>query len=250
MYFQEVNDYGLVSVSNGAATKLPDFTALSSQLAIASPSSTAESAYTVVNTAAQACPTVDANWGASSNLPPIANADTCTCMLNSLSCVAKTGMSGAAIADLFNYICGNDNNACIGINSSAITGTYGAYSMCDSYHQLSFAMNGYYNDNKKAASACDFNGNATTQAASTASSCSSVLSAAGSAGTGSVTVVPTAAGSGSGSGSGSSTGSGSSQSSSKSAAGGITIPQFDMGLLQLGVYVVAAMMTGAGMVLL
>jgi hypothetical protein len=165
-------------------------------------------------------------------------------MVNSLSCVAKTGISGAAIADLFNYICGNDNNACIGINSNATTGTYGAYSMCDAYQQLSFAMNSYYNDNKKAATACDFNGNATTQAASTASSCSSVLSAAGSAGTGSVTAVPT------GAGSGSSTGSGSSQSSSKSAAGGMTIPQFDIGLLHLGVYVVAAMMTGAGMVLL
>lgn len=246
MYFQEVNDYGLVSVSNGAATKLPDFTALSSQLARVTPSSTAESAYKVVNTAAQACPTVDANWEASSNLPPIANADTCTCMVNSLSCVAKTGISGAAIADLFNYICGNDNNACIGINSNATTGTYGAYSMCDAYQQLSFAMNSYYNDNKKAATACDFNGNATTQAASTASSCSSVLSAAGSAGTGSVTAVPT----GAGSVSGSSTGSGSSQSSSKSAAGGMTIPQVDIGLLHLGVYVVAAMMTGAGMVLL
>jgi hypothetical protein len=167
-------------------------------------------------------------------------------MVNSLSCVAKTGISGAAIADLFNYICGNDNNACIGINSNATTGTYGAYSMCDAYQQLSFAMNSYYNDNKKAATACDFNGNATTQAASTASSCSSVISAAGSAGTGSVTAVPT----GAGSGSGSSTGSGSSQSSSKSAAGGMTIPQFDIGLLHLGVYVVAAMMTGAGMVLL
>jgi len=165
-------------------------------------------------------------------------------MLSSLSCVAKTDISGDAQEALFNYICGTDNNACTGILANATTGVYGEYSMCDSYQQLSFVMNAYYIDNNKAASACDFSGNATTQAASTASSCSSVLSAAGTAGTGSVTAVPT------GSGSGSSTGSGSSQSSSKSAAGGMTIPQFDIGSLQLGIYVVAAMMTGAGMVLL
>lgn len=232
----------MVTVSNGAATKLPDFTALSGQLAKATPSSTDASAYTVVNTAAQACPTVGADWLASSNLPPIANADTCNCMLASLSCVAKPGIDGSAIEELFNYICSSDFNACSGIARNATTGIYGAYSMCTSYQQLSFAMNAYFMDNKKASSACDFSGNATTQAASTASSCSSILSAAGTAGTGSVTVVPT--------GAGSTTGSSSAQSSSKSSAAAMAIPQFDMGLLQLGVYVVAAALAGAGMVLL
>jgi 1,3-beta-glucanosyltransferase GAS1 len=118
--------------------------------------------------------------------------------------------------------------------------------MCNSYQQLSFAMNAYVLDNKQAS--CDFSGNATTQTASTASACSSVLSAAGTAGTGSVTAVPTGAG---GSGAGTGTGSSSAQSSSKSsAAGAMNVPQFDMGLLQLSVYVVAAVMAGAGMVLL
>jgi hypothetical protein len=165
-------------------------------------------------------------------------------MLKSLSCVAKSGISGAASEELFNYICGTDNSACVGIYKNATTGTYGAYSMCNSDQQLSFAMNAYLLDNKKAS--CDFGGNATSQAASTASACSSVLSAAGTAGTGSVTAVPTGAG-----GSGTGTGSSSAQSSSKSsAAGAMTVPQFDMGLLQLGVYVVAAVMAGAGMVFL
>lgn len=234
----------MVTISNGAATKLADFTALSSQLAMVTPSSTDSSAYTVVNTAAQACPTVDSEWLAASNLPPIANSDTCTCMLKSLSCVAKTGISGSATEELFNYICGTDNSACVGIAKNATTGTYGAYSMCNSYQQLSFAMNAYLLDNKKAS--CDFGGNATSQAASTASSCSSVLSAAGTAGTGSVTAVPTGAGVSS-----TGTGSSSAQSSSKSsAAGAMTVPQFDIGLLQLSMYVVAAVMAGAGMVIL
>lgn len=238
---------GLVQVgSDGSATKLPDFTALSSQLAKATPSSTSLSAYTPANTAAQSCPTVDASWSASSNLPPIANPDTCSCMLSSLSCIAKSGLTGNRTAEIFDYICGADKNACNGINANATTGTYGAYSMCNAYEKLSFVINAYYNDNKKAASACDFNGDAKTVSASSGSNCSSVLSAAGTAGTGSVTAVPTGSGSGSGTGSGSS----SSQSTTKSAAGATTIPRFDMGLLQLGVYIVTATLVGAGMVLL
>jgi hypothetical protein len=166
-------------------------------------------------------------------------------MLSSLSCIANTDLSGNTTASIFNYICGADKSACAGITANATTGVYGAYSMCDDYEKLSFAMNAYYMDNKKAASACEFNGDAKTVSPSPASSCSSVLSAAGSAGTGSVTAVPTAAGSGSSTGSG-----GSSQSTTKSAAGAMTVPRFDMGLLQLGVYIVTATMVGAGMILL
>ncbi len=225
-------------------TKRSDFTALSSQLAQIQPSSTAASAYTVVNTVARACPTVGVDWSASSNLPPIANPDTCSCMVSSLSCVARTGLTGNQTADLFNYICGQDNGACTGINANATTGVYGAYSMCNAYQKLSFAMNKYYLDHNKAADACNFSKNATTQSPSPASSCSAVLSAAGTAGTGTVTAIPTGAGSGTG------TGSGAAQSSSKGAAGSLTIPRFDMGLLQLGIYVVAAAMAGAGMVIL
>jgi hypothetical protein len=51
------------------------------------------------------------------------------------------------------------------------------------------------------------------------------------------------------------TGTGSSSSSSgtsskKSAAGAVIIPRFDMGLLHLGAYLLAAGVAGAGMVLL
>lgn len=169
-------------------------------------------------------------------------------MLGSLSCIAKTGLSGNRTAEIFDYICGADKNACIGINANATTGTYGAYSMCNAYQKLSFAINAYYNDNKKAASACDFNGDAKTVSASSGSNCSSVLSAAGTAGTGSVTAVPTGSGGSGGSGTGS--GSSSSQSTTKSAAGATTVPRFDMGLLQLGVYIVTAILVGAGTVLL
>ena len=262
MYFQETNDYGmysnliqfsrildsnlvigLVSVSGNTASKLPDFTALSKQLALATPSSTSSAAYTVTNTQAQACPATGAGWAASSNLPPIANAELCSCMVTSLSCVANSGLSGNETATLFSTVCGLDNSACNGISANGTTGVYGAYSMCSASEQLSFAFDQYYQNQKKASTACDFNGNAKTQSGSKSSTCSALLNQAGTAGTGTVTTAPTGTGS-------SSSSSGSSTSTKKSAAGAVVIPRFDMGLLQLGVYVLVAGMAGAGMIVL
>jgi hypothetical protein len=167
-------------------------------------------------------------------------------MVSSLSCIANTGLSGNETASLFSTVCGLDNSACNGITSNATTGVYGAYSMCDSYSQLSFAFNQYYSAQNKASTACDFNGNAKTQSGSTSSSCKDLLNQAGTAGTGTVTSAPT----GTGSSSGSSGSSSSSSTSTKSAAGAVIVPRFDMGLLQLSAYVVVAGMAGAGMILL
>jgi len=246
MYFQEANDFGLVSVTGDTASKLPDFSALSSQLALATPSLTASSAYQVSNTQAQACPATGTAWAAASNLPPIANADVCTCMMSSLSCVANTNLSGNETATLFSTVCGLSNNACNGITANATTGTYGAYSMCSSYQQLSFAFDQYYQSQSKVATACSFNGNAKIQTSSTSNSCKALLNQAGTAGTGTVTTAPTGTGSTSGS-SGTST---SSSSSKSSSAGAMVIPQFDIGLLEIGAYLLTAGLAGAGMILL
>jgi hypothetical protein len=234
---------GLVSISGDTASKLPDFTALSKQLALATPSSTASADYIVTNTQPQACPATGANWAASDNLPPIANADLCSCMVTSLSCVAISGLSGNETATLFSTVCGLDNSACDGIYTNGTTGVYGAYSMCSASQQLSFAFDQYYQNQKKASTACDFNGNAKIQLGSTSSSCSSLLSRAGTAGTGIVTATPT--------GTSSSSGSSSSSTSTKTSAGGaVIIPWFHMGLLQLGAYILVAGMAGAGMIIL
>jgi hypothetical protein len=243
MYFQETNNYGLVSVSGTSVTKLAGFTSLSAQLAKATPKSTASSAYTVTNTVAQACPATGTAWAAASALPPIANSQLCSCMLSSLSCIANTGISGNETATLFDYVCGLDSAACTGISKNATTGVYGAYSMCTSYQQLSFAFDQYYKSQSKASSACDFSGNAKTQTSSTASTCSSLLSQAGTAGTGTVTSTPTGTGS---SGSSSS----SSSTTSKSASSAVIVPRFDMGLVHLSAYLLAAGIAGAGMILL
>jgi hypothetical protein len=236
--------------SDNSATKLADFTALSTQLAKATPSSTVMSAYQPANTAAQACPAVGTNWAASSNLPPIVNPDTCNCMVSSAACVPKTTLSSNRTQEIFDYICGADASACAGITANATTGKYGAYSMCGDYPKLVWAVNAYYTNQKKAASACSFNGDASVVSASPASSCSAVLSAAGSSGTGTVTVLPTAGGGSGSSGSGTSSGGGSSASTSKSAVGLVTVPRFDTGMLQIGGYIVSMVLVGATMILL
>lgn len=221
---------------------MADYTVLSTQLAKATPSATASSAYVVSNTVAQACPATGTAWAASENLPPIADAELCSCMVASLSCIADTGLSSNETSDLFSTVCGLDENACDGITGNATTGVYGAYSMCDSYSMLSFAFNQYYLTQSKASTACDFGSKAKTQTASTASSCSSLLSQAGTAGTGTVTSVAT--------GTGVSSSSGSSATTSKASAGNLRIPTFDMGMLKLGAYLLCAAATGVGMVLL
>jgi 1,3-beta-glucanosyltransferase GAS1 len=230
----------LVSVSGDTVTKLADFTALSKQLALATPSSTNSADYVVTNTVAQACPATGADWAAASALPPIANADLCTCMVSSLSCVAETGLSDNATASLFSTVCGLDSSACAGIDTDGTKGVYGAYSMCNSYQKLSFSFDQYYKNQNKVSTACDFNGQAKTQSGSTSSSCSSLLNQAGTAGTGTVTTVPTGTGAASSSGT----------STSKSASGAVVIPRFDMGLLHLGAYLLAAGIAGAGMIFL
>jgi len=258
MYFQETNNYGmssqsslksylltnigLVSVDGTSVSKLPDFTSLSSQLAKATPASTSSADYTVTNTVAQACPATGTAWSAAEALPPIANSETCSCMIDSLSCKANSGLSGEVIASLFSTVCGLDSSACDGVTGNATTGIYGAYSMCSPAQQLSFAMNQYYVAQGKLATACDFAGNATTQTSSTSSSCKGVLSEAGTAGTGTVTTVPT--------GTGSTSSSSSSSTTTKSAAGNVVVPRLDVGLLQLGAYILVAGMAGMGVVLL
>lgn len=195
------------------------------------------SAYTPTNTAARSCPTVNSGWAASSTLPPIANSELCDCMVKSLGCVANSGLTGETIAEQFNYVCGKDAAACVGIGANATTGKYGAYSMCTSQQKLSFAFDQYFQSQGSAATACDFSGNAATQAGATASECSPLIAAAGKDGSGTVTGSP-------------STGTGSTSAESSNAAVGSMVPRFEMGALTMGSYVFAAMFAGMGMVLL
>ena len=228
-----------MSVNGDTASKLPDFTYLSSQIAKITPSGVNSASYTPTNTQAQSCPTTGTAWLAASALPPTPNAELCGCMVQTLNCVAKPGINDTSIGDLFGTVCGLQQGICDGIAANSTTGTYGVYGMCNATEQLSWAFNSYFQKQNSNPSACDFNGAATTQAAASPSgNCQSLMSQAGSAGTGTVTSAPTGAGGGS------------STATKKAAAGAVTVPRFEFGMLQLGAYVVGAVLTGAGMILL
>ena len=267
MYFQEDNQYGkspcfvtlsgmltlegLVSVgSNNKATTLVDYENLSTAMAKASPTGVNAASYTPSNSP-QACPTTS-TWQAATNLPPTPNDAICQCMVQNLTCVAKSNLGPDKIKQEFDYICDPaQGNNCAGILANGSTGVYGAFSGCSDSERLSYAFNQYYLNqtatNTQNTSPCDFSGSANKVTPKLASSCRAVVSQAGSGGTGSITSTPTGGSSSSGSGSGSTS---SSTSTGKSAAVILSVPAFDFGVLKLAAYVTSAMLVGAGMILL
>ncbi|KAK6202370.1 pH-responsive protein 2 precursor [Scheffersomyces amazonensis] len=211
MYFEETNNYGLVTIeADGSVSTLADFNNLKSQLASVSPS--IAEASDVSSVTPTTCPTIGPDWVASTNLPPTPDESVCACMVDSLSCVVASNVNQDDYEDLFNYVCSQID--CSGISANATSGEYGVFSPCKPSDQLSFILNLYYLENNKAAYACSFSGSATIQSATTASSCTAVLSAAGASGLGSVSVTFSSK-----SGSGSASGSGSSASASSTSSG-------------------------------
>ncbi|KAJ5556670.1 CAZyme family GH72 and CBM43 [Penicillium frequentans] len=220
-----------------------DFKYYSSQINGANPSSTSKSAYTPTNTVLMSCPTEDSSaWEAkASPLPPAADESLCTCVYDASACVADSSLSSAKLGKLLGIVCGYTE--CSGLASNGTTGDYGAYSMCGVKDQLAFALNKYYSEQGESATACSFDGSASTKATTSATgTCSSQMKEAGTAGTGTVTTEATAT----------ADSSSSTSTSSSSSAGTPTIihQSAAFGSLQVGAYLAIALLTGMGMIIL
>lgn len=243
-YFQDVNNYGLVSLDGSSISLMEGYTSYSNQMKSIAPSSTNAASYTPTNLNAAACPTQNSTWDVSTNLPPSPNESLCQCMSSSVACGPSSDLSAEEVGNLLGVVCGLSSSACAGISANGSSGVYGPYSPCDAADQLAYALNAYYEEQSSqgnGASACAFSGSATLKSATTASSCTSQLSSA------SVQATATSA-----SGSGSGSGSAASSSTSKAAAGSPHLHSA-FGLsngLQLGVYVVVALTSGVFMVIL
>ncbi|KAF2716982.1 carbohydrate-binding module family 43 protein [Polychaeton citri CBS 116435] len=262
-YFNDENEFGLVSIDGSSVSPYPDFTSLSSQLATISPSITQSSAYTPSNSA-PSCPStgvsIDAsdNWAAvATPLPPHVNPAYCACEVANMGCVI-TDTDASKYGDVFDYLCGSADTDCSGIAHNATTGKYGPFAGCSPQQQLAYIANVYYSSQSKDASACDFSGIAKTQKPATASGCATYLENVGT--TGSIPAPTgqqgTAAAGGVTAGSGGNGGSGSGSSGSSSSTSGIGSPSalapglFDFGKLLFAFYAVVAVVSGAGILVL
>lgn len=236
MYFEETNNYGLVTISGDTVSTLVDYGYYKTEILAIDPTSVnSDDIASASASATLACPSEDAVWKASTDLPPTPDDALCTCLEDSLSCVISDDVSSDDYEDLFSYVCGTGEITCAGIQSNGTTGEYGAYSFCSSKQKLSFVLNLYYEALGGASAACDFSGSASINtAASTASACSSALSAAGSDGTntldGTLTGFTTATSTGTGTSTKTSTSaataSSTGSSSSAGNAGMVSVPVF------------------------
>ncbi|KAG7194528.1 1,3-beta-glucanosyltransferase gas1 [Scheffersomyces spartinae] len=247
MYFQEENDYGLVTIgSNDKVTTLPDYSYLSVQIASVSP--TLIKSAQAANVTATTCPAIGANWQATTLLPPTPDKSACECMDESLSCVVDGSVSSDDYQSLFEYVCYHID--CSGINANGTSGDYGAYSPCSNQQRLNFVLDLYYKAQGSSSSACDFSGSASLKSASTAGSCASVLSAAGESGMGTVVPASTTKGSGSsGSASGSKASASASGSSTSTKLSG-AIASYNLNIKYQVIVVAISMVFGAGLVCL
>ncbi|CUM65573.1 uncharacterized protein PRCAT00003220001 [Priceomyces carsonii] len=250
MYFQEDNDYGLVSVDGNSVSTMKDYSNYKSEILKISPSSaTASDASTTVTS----CPTSTSNWEASTDLPPTPNKELCDCMSEAATCVVSSDVDSDDYSDLFSYVC--EKVDCSGITGNGTSGVYGAYSPCSDKARLNFVLNLYYEKHGSSLSACDFDGSASSKKASTALSCSALLKSAGTSGMGSVSASVqttkhtniTNSKSTATSGSSGSSSSGSSSSGSGKSSG--AAPQYSFDLVTRCLLVGACMIVGAGMVM-
>lgn len=176
MYFEESNNYGLVTIKDDEVSTLADFHYLKTELGDISPT-TATAASSEATTTSLSCPSQDSYWHANTALPPTPDKDVCDCLEASLSCVVSSDVSSDDYSDLYSTVCGYID--CSDITANGTTGEYGAYSYCNSDTKLSYLLNKYYLDQDSASTACDFDSSATlTGSGSATGTCSALLSEA------------------------------------------------------------------------
>lgn len=240
MYFEEANNYGLVTLSGSSIKTESDFNYLSSAIADISPSSVNSASYTPTNTNRASCPTAT-NWSASSNLPPTPDKDACDCLSN-LACTVSSSVDTDDYSTLFAYVC--SEVSCDELNGNATSGEYGTFSYCGAEAKLNWALNHYYSENGASSSACDFSGSASYNSKATSNaSCSKALASASSA------ADESSSGGSNSKSSGSKSGSSSKSSSSSSWANPVSVPTIGAGELSMLVILGTFFFGGIGFVL-
>ncbi|GEQ69863.1 hypothetical protein JCM33374_g3538 [Metschnikowia sp. JCM 33374] len=176
MYYEEENNYGLVSASGSSVSTLADYSYYSQEMNSISPTLAQRSSAASSSTQTLACPAAASAWKASANLPPTPDKSVCDCIASSLKCVVNDNVSTSKYGDLYGIVCGEID--CAAVSGNGTSGTYGAISFCSDKDKLSYLLNAYYVAQNSHSSACNFGGSASLVAsqASVASSCRSAIS--------------------------------------------------------------------------
>ncbi|KAI3406692.1 PHR1 [Candida oxycetoniae] len=168
MYFEEENDYGLVSVNGNSLSILDDYKYYSSEINNISPSYARASDQDTA-TSTITCPNSDkSTWQASPNLPPTPDSEYCDCVARSFGCVVQDNVDEEDYGTLYGDVCGRID--CSDIGADGVKGTYGDYSFCSAKDKLSYVLNLYYIDQGQNSFACDFGGKASVNRNAEASS--------------------------------------------------------------------------------
>lgn len=152
MYFQEVNDYGLVTVKDDIVTTLADFNFYSKQINRVSPTSADASQATEAPYIQSA--SLDDDWLDLIELPPTPDEAVCKDMFGSLSCVVDENLKPERYGDIFSYVCQQVSCDDITLNSTH----FGNYSFCSAHNKLSYVLDLHYVKKDKQPWACDFAG--------------------------------------------------------------------------------------------
>lgn len=162
---QENNRYGLVKISeSGEVEVMPDYTSLLEEMSKVHPKGVMMDDYHEERSASS-CPEINANWKASSSLPPTPSDGACECMVQNMNCVASDkvvsavgGSGNSTLGTQLDTMCGLVS--CSEISGDPEKGVYGAFSFCPSRDKLSWLYNLKAKEMKKAESAnsCDYEG--------------------------------------------------------------------------------------------
>ncbi|KAK6455071.1 pH responsive protein 1 precursor [Scheffersomyces xylosifermentans] len=180
MYFEEENEYGLVSIDGDSVVTLDDFSYYVSEINNISPSYAQSSSVKAEATQTLACPATGSTWKAATDLPPTPDEDFCNCMAKTYECVVADSVDKEDYGDLYSIVCHNVD--CSDISANGTTGQYGNVSFCSDKDKLSHVLNKYYLQEDKHSSACHFEGSATINNSASTESCSAKHGSAGSAG--------------------------------------------------------------------
>lgn len=158
MYFEEENNYGVVSISqkNNTVIKLPDFEYLKNEYAKVTPLGTEKSKYQRERLVQEKvekyrCPDKGNKWHVIDTLPPTPDEEVCSC-LNSLPCQLIPLENDSKYIEYFEYLCSQVD--CSDIQSVGIEDKFGNYSYCSKEEKISLLLSKLYFKNDRKSSTC------------------------------------------------------------------------------------------------